>query len=304
MELIDIFNKYKNGDKSAFDTLFETEIEKDKLGGYIQSNLIIRDEELLFITNKIYRYYSMPYKFAKKNRDKQTNDFKENKSAKEKRYKIYNEPPPKFCEQVYCGSLNDLMGDAVLILCKMFDDKSFVPQTSGEIYIEFYYRLLKCAGENIKTSAYTFSENIICENCDGEELSLFDLVAVKKNNNNMSCKYHGVFEEIADIISRYDIKTLLKGDAFVQRNIVDLIKKYYKPTYNPTLDMNTYPRQKEMLAYYKYEYGESIEQSAYSAALENILKAICQCTINLKGKTIRRADFIKNKEETQEENDF
>lgn len=304
MDLINIFEDYRNGNKKALDKLFRSNVEKNKIGDYIQGNLIILDEELFFITNKIYRYYSTPYKFAKKNKDKKNNDFKENKSAKDKRYATYNEPPPKFREQVYCGSLNDLMSDAVLVLYKMFDDKSFVPQTSDEIYIEFYYRLLKCASDNIESSAYSIFENVFCENCDGEELSLFDLVAVKNNNSRMSSKYHGIFQEIASIIDNYDVKSLLKGDAFVQRNIIDLIRKYYKPTYDPQTDMNTYPKQKDMISYYQHEYGETISQPVYSAAVEGILKAICECTITLKGKSIKRSDFIKNMEENREENDI
>lgn len=295
--MINVFNEYRNGNKSVLDKLFISEVEKDKYGDYIQGNLMILDEEILFIVKKIYFYYSMPCKFSKKNKNKNNNDFKEIKTEKEKRYEIYNVPPPKFYEQVYCGSFNDLMSDAVLILCKMFDDKSFVPQTSGEIYIEFYYRLLKCASSNIETSAYTLSENIFCESHDGEELSLFDLVAVKNKNNKISGKYHGVFEEIANIINKHDIKALLKRDAFVQRNVVDLIKKYYKPIYNPAKDTQEYPKQKDMIEFYRQEYGKAIAQPEYSAALEGILKAVCQCTVSLKGKSVKRSDFIKNKKE-------
>lgn len=279
MELINIFNKYRDGDKTVFDTLFESTVKRNqyKLDDYIESELVILDAELECILKKLYKYYKMPCKFSR------------------------GSDCPKFHEQIYSGSFEDLKADAIMILYKLFNDKDFNPQTSGEIYQRLEYDLKKFLDSTIETSAYGISENISYED---KNISLFDLIPAKNNKSRISSKYHGVFEEIANVVGNYNVKLLLKGDAFVQRNVVDLIKKYYKPTYNTKLDMNTYPRQKDMLAYYAYEYGETIEQSAYSAALEGIMKAICQCTVSLKGKPVKRNDFIKNKEETQEENDI
>lgn len=284
MDLLNVFNEYRNGNKKALDKLFKSEVETDNFGDYIQGNLIILDEELFFITNKIYRYYSLPYRFAKKNKDDKKND----------EY-FPNEPPPKFYEQVYNGTFDDLVSDGALVLYTLFQDKDFKPLTSAEIYQEFYCRLLKKAGENIKTSAYGISEHIYF---DGEELSLFDLFPAKCDKSKISYKYRGVFEEIADVVGNYDVKLFLRSDAIIQKNIVDLIKKYYKPVYNPTLDINTYPRQKDMIVYYKHEYGETISQPEFSAALEGIMKAVCQCIVSLKGKLIKMSDFIKERRNT------
>lgn len=280
IDMIGLFNEYKSGNKNAFNKLFTSRakkrMRKDRTVDYIGSELIIFDFELESILKKIYEYYKLPYIFPRESKC------------------------PKFYEQIYNGSFEDLKADAVMVLHKLFNDKNFAPQTSGEIYQRLEYDLKKYLDSTIETSAYTISENVSCE---GKNVSLFDLIPAKNEKSRISSKYHGVFEEIFDIVSNYDVKALLRSDAFTQRNIIDLIEKYYKPTYNPQMDMNTYPRQKDMLVYYKHEYKETISQPAYSAAIEGILKAICECTISLKGKSVKRADFIKNEEE-QEEIDF
>lgn len=278
IDMISLYNEYKNGNRDVFNKLFISRVKRDKRKNddYIESKLIIFDIELECISKKIYGYYKMPYKFPRESKC------------------------PKFYEQIYNGSFEDLKADAVMVLHKLFNDKNFAPQTSGEIYQRLEYDLKKYLDSTIETSAYTISENVSCE---GKNISLFDLIPAKNNRVDYQGKYHGVFEEIAGVVNNYDVKKLLKGDAFVQRNIIDLIVKYYRLTYNPTLDMNAYPRQKDMISYYQYEYGETISQPAFSAALEGILKAICECTVSLKGKPVRRSDFIKNKEETEEEND-
>lgn len=292
MELLDVLNEYRNGNKKIFDILFTNDIETNELGECVQGKLIMCDNELYYIVAKIYHYYSLPYKFGKKKNGKEKN--------KDDKNPFKNEPPPKFYEQVYNGTFHDLMGDGALVLYTLFQDKNFVPLTSAEIYQEFYWRLLQKASENIRISSYGISENI---DYDGEEhfekISLFDLIPAKSDKSKMSYKYRGVFQEIADVISNYDIKLFLRSDAIIQKNIVDLIKKYYKPVYNPTLDMNTYPRQKDMLCYYKYEFGETISQPEFSTAIEGILKAICECTVSLKGKPIKRSDFIKERRNTE-----
>lgn len=278
IDMISLYNEYKNGNRDVFNKLFISRVKRDKHKNddYIESKLIIFDIELECILKKIYGYYKMPYIFPRES------------------------DCPKFHEQIYSGSFEDLKADAVMVLYELFNDKDFSPQTSGEIYQRLENDLKEFLGGTIEKSAYSISENV---NCEGKNISLFDLIPAKNEKSRISSKYHGVFEEIFDIVSNYDVKALLRSDAFTQRNIIDLIEKYYKPTYNPKLDMNTYPRQKDMISYYKYEYRETISQPAYSAAIEAILKAICECTVSLKGKSVKRADFIKNKEE-QEEIDF
>lgn len=277
-----LFNEYRNGNKDAFNKLFfsraKRRMRKDRTVEYIRSELILFDFELESILKKIYTHYTKPWKLSRESKC------------------------PKFHEQVYNGTFEDLKADTAMILYKLFNDKNFRPQTSGEIYQRLEYDLKKFLDDTIKTSAYAaVSENVSYE---GKNISIFNLLPARSNKSKTSTKYHGVFEEIFDVVNNYDIKVLLKGDAFVQRNIVDLIKKYYKPTYDPQTDMNTYPKQKDMIAFYGHEYGETISQPEYSCAVEGILKAICECTVSLKGKPVRRSDFIKNMEENQEENDF
>lgn len=278
--MIGLFNEYRNGNKDVFNKLFvsraKKRMKKDRTVEYIGGELILFDFELESILKKIYRNYTKPYKFSRESEC------------------------PKFHEQVYNGTFEDLKADAVMVLYKLFSDKDFSPKTSGEIYKRLENDLKEFLGGTIEKSAYAISENVSRE---GKNISLFDLIPARNNKSRISSKYHGVFEEIFDIVSNYDVKLFLKGDAFVQRNIIDLIKKYYKPTYDLQTDMNIYPRQKDMIIYYQHEYGETISQPAYSAAVEGILKAICECTVSLKGKSVRRSDFVKNKEE-QEEIDF
>lgn len=279
IDMIGLLNEYRSGNKDAFNKLFVSEARKrtrkDRTIEYIGNELILFDFELECILKKIYRYYKMPCKFSKESEC------------------------PKFHEQIYNGSFEDLKADGVMVLYKLFNDKNFKPKTSGEIYERLEYDLKKFLDGTIETSIFAVSENI---NFEGKNISRFDLIPAK-NGKNTASKYRGVFQELFDIVNNYDIKKLLKNDAFVQRNIIDLIEKYYKPTYDPKTDMNTYPKQKDMIAYYGHEYGETISQPEYSCAVEGILKAICECTISLKGKNIKRSDFIKDKEE-QEEIDF
>lgn len=277
MDLKNIFYTYRTGDKRIINQLFAIGVEKTRyFEDYINSFSEIQDKKLDNIVKDIYYTYIKPYKKPKGSKC------------------------PKYFEAIYCGSLNDMRADAMMIFLKMTEDKSFNPETSGEIYSEFEYRLKEYLGSIVETSAYSVPESEITNG----EFDLLDLIPSKIHKDKRTGDYFGVFQEIADIVNTCDIKNLLRDDAKTQQNIVDLIRKYYVPTYNEKLDTCVYPRQKDMIYYYQQEYGESISQSQYSNALEAILKSICQCVTSLKGKPVRRSWFTKDNTEEDSENDI
>ena len=273
MELKDIFYTYRTGDKRIINQLFAIGVEKTRyFEDYINSFSEIQDKKLDNIVKNTYHTYIKPYKKPKGSKC------------------------PKYFEAIYGGNLDDMRADAMMIFLKMTEDKSFNPETSGEIYSEFEYRLKEYLGSVVEISAYSVPETEITNG----EFDLFDLIPTKINKDKRTGDYFGVFQEIADIVNNYDVKCLLRDDSKIQKNIVDLIRKYYVPTYNEKLDMCVYPQQKDMIYYYQKDYGENISQPQYSNALEAILKSICQCVISLKGKPVRRSWFIKNNVEDSE----
>lgn len=276
MDLLDIFYRYRNGDKNIINQLFIAGIiETIHFKEYIGSFSEIRDEKLDNIVKSIYYTYIKPYKKPKGSKC------------------------PKYYEQIYTGTLNDMRSDAVIIFIQMVEDKNFNPETDGQIYGEFEYRLKEFLGSVVATSCYSPTETEITDN----EFCLLDLFPNKPRKDKRTGDYFGIFQEIFDIVNTCDIKCLLRDDAKTQQNIVDLIRKYYVPTYNEKLGVCIYPRQKDMISYYQKEYGESISQSQYSSSLEAILKSICQCVTSLKGKPVRRSWFIKDNTEEDSEND-
>lgn len=277
MDLLDIFYQYRNGDKNVINLLFITGIEETMyFKEYVGSCSKIRDEKLDNIVKSIYYTYIKPYKYPKGSKC------------------------PKYCEQIYTGSLDDMRSDAMMIFIQMTKDKNFNPKTDGQIYSELEYRLKEFLGSVVETSVYSPTET---EYTDGE-FDLVNLIANKTRKDKPTGDYFGVFQEIFDIISNFDVKCLLRDDAKTQRNIVDLIRKFYIPTYDEKLGVCVYPRQKDMISYYQREYGETISQSQYSNSLEMILKSICQCVTSLKGKPVRRSWFIKDNMEEDSENDI
>ncbi len=270
-----IFTEYKNGNKKIYDKLLRNKDIFNESGNYITTDLLFNDPILEEIAHKAYNVYRKPYKFKKGN------------------------SCPKFHEMTYCGTLSDVRSELWMVLHDLFKCDYFYPKSSKAIYEQVNYNLLVRLGENIKTSQYAFSENTV--NDDGEKISILDMIPKRDLRfyglYEMNTGYYGVYREIHDIVTNYDIKKLLRSNAHVQRNIIDLIQKYYKPCYDDIKDMQTYPEQKDMIEYYEKEYGVKISQPEYSAALENIFQVIIQCTVSLKAKNIKRSDFINNKKE-------
>lgn len=237
---------------------------------YGQSDLKINDEGLECCIMSWYEVYRLPYKRSKG--DKCT----------------------KFNEQVYNGSREDMKLDMLIELYKLFEDTTFCPTTNAEIYSRLKYNTINTIGENIDTSCLSKSDIVYDD--DGEEYSLLDIVKDNEYTNlDKDYYYNGVMLEIADIVHNFDVKLLLKKDAYVQRNVIDIIYKYYDYRYNEQSDECELPKQSEMIEYYKTEFGTKITQSQYSRALSDIFKAICNCTISLKGVDIKR-DFFIDKE--------
>ncbi len=248
VDVYSIWSEYKNGNKKIYDKLLRNNDIFNESGNYITTDLLFNDPILEEIAHKAYNVYRKPYKFKK------------------------GSSCPKFHEMTYCGTLSDVRSELWMVLHDLFECDYFYPKSSKAIYEQVNYSLLVRLGENIKTSQYAFSENTV--NDDGEKISILDMIPKRDLRFNglyeMNTGYYGVYREIHDIVTNYDVKKLLRSNAHVQCNIIDLIQKYYKPCYDDIKDMQIYPEQKDMIEYYEKEYGVKISQPEYSAALENI----------------------------------
>lgn len=268
--LFDIFTEYRNGNKKIFDTLYSDNVKRNKCKDYENGELVINDEGLNNLVNFLYAHYSLPYKFSK------------------------DDVCPKFSEQVYNGTKEDLKVDMMIVLHSLFNDKKFNPADSSDIYKAVSNKTKQLLGDNISTSVLADTDIRIDEN--GEEYSLLEAVSDKDLFKiETHCDYIGIMAEVVPIIRNYDIKQLLKKDADVQRKVIDTIYKYYDYCYDEVLDDNKLPRQEDMIEYYYKEYGSRISQSQYSRALNDIFKVICECTVQLKGAEITREDFVRGR---------
>lgn len=270
--IFDVFREYRNGNKDVFDTLCsdKVKVKRDECKDYDKGKLIINDKVLNNLANFLYLHYRLPYKFSK------------------------NDACPKFSEQVYNGTREDLRADMMVILFSLFNDEKFNPADSSDIYKAVAYKTLQLLGDSISTSAFAGTDLRVNEN--GEEYSLFESIGKKDLLNiDNHCDYIGVMAEIVQIVRNYDIKQFLKKDADVQRKVIDIIYKYYDYRYDEALGENKLPNQEDMIDYYYKEYGSRITQSQYSRALNDIFKVICECTIQLKGAKITREDFIRGR---------
>ena len=278
-ELIDVFNEYRNGNKKIFDTLYRDNISKDGLD-YGANDLKINDVGLNHCIYGWYEYFRQHCKFSKKSKC------------------------PKFNEQVFSGSVEDLKQIVLLELYKLCKDRNFAPETNHDIYAKLKYNTMKILGIDIAVSAYAESDIRIDEN--GEEYSLFEEYSLLEdylNANeipenilfrNPKYKYIGIMAEIVELLRKHDVKSLLKrNDADTQCRIIDLIYKYYNYIYDENTDEINLPDQNKMLEYYKYEYGESITQDIYSRALNHIFKSIMELTTSFIDRNINRSDFTK-----------
>lgn len=268
MELIEILQEYRNGNKDIFNVLYSDEITKDGLA-YGRSNLKINDEGLEHCILGWYETYRLPYKLPKGNKC------------------------TKFSEQVYNGSKEDLKLDVLTELFKLFEDTSFCPKTNSEIYSRLKYETVKVIGENIDTSALGISD--IRYDDEGEEYSVFETEMTDNYLDFQVDRNDGYCQAISEVQEALPyIKSLLRNGAESQQKVIDLICKYYDFNYyDSKKDTYSLPKQQNMLRLYRKEYGKSISQARYSKILNRIFDVMADCTISLKGKNVKRNKFKK-----------
>ncbi|MBQ3161829.1 MAG: hypothetical protein IJC04_06850 [Oscillospiraceae bacterium] len=273
-ELIDVFKEYRNGNKEIFDTLYRDKIEtKTSDNGeeliYQGSSLVINDEGLNNHICTMYDKFSKPYKYEK------------------------DSVCPKYYEQVYNGSKQDLKLDAITVLYRLFNNSSFNPVTSEEIYAVWKYEMITLLNDNIKFSALAKSDRVYDED-EQEEYTLIDKQSMDNRFDiEITYDYVGVVAEVKRFLP--NIKKLLQKGADTQCQIIDLICKYYDYSYNAETDTFELPTQEHMIEYYKKEYGKTISQPRYSQILNSIFNVMADCTLGLKGKCVEREQFIKSK---------
>lgn len=275
IEIYDIFKKYRAGETDVINILCRDGVEWNKnqsYDNYYGGSLKITNNGLSGTIHNLYKVYKKPYIIPKKKKDGTDNKI------------------PKFHEQTYCGTENDLRSDSMIILIQIFNDKTFTPETSEEIYERFMFEMLRFLNKQIETSVYAITDTRVNKN--GKEFSMFELIPVKKEKN-VSSGFTGIYKEIAEIIYNYDIKELLRRDAETQKKIIDVIRQHYKYYFDNEHGTYKLPTQEDMISYYKDMFSESILQSEYSRALDSIFTSICQCTTSLKGTDLNRHEFKK-----------
>lgn len=267
IELIEVLQEYRNGNKDILNTLYSDSVSKDGLN-YGESNLKINDAGLECCIDSWYEWYRTTYKSAK------------------------GEKCTKFSEQVYNGSKEDMKLDVLTELFKLFEDTSFCPETNAEIYSRLKYNTVNVIGKNIDTSAFGISD--ISYDDDGEEYSLFENMTAFNDLNfkfDANDGYSQVITEVKEVFP--NIKKILKKGATAQSEIIDLICKHYDYNYyDEYSESYNFPPQNQMLEYYNKEYGKKMSQPRYSKILSSIFDVMANCTVSLKGKNVERQQFI------------
>ena len=282
MDLLNIFNEYRDGNKKALDELF---IFKDGFkyrgsrSSYSEADIIVNDPILDALANKIFYHYRTKAKFTKKKNG-----------------------ISKFSETPYLGTANDVKMEMFVVLRELFDDMNFNPKNSKEIGEVVKYRLQRRLGKIIGKSAFAFSENII--GADGEEISLLDVV---ESYSLLSCespfigdeldrddfKHRCEISEILNILEKYDIKTLIQDNAVAQMNFVDFLIKNYHLVYSSKEQSMRYPLEKELLEKYCREHGD-ISQQRFSAMLRQLFDLLCACTTTINNHVVTRETYLND----------
>ena len=282
MDLLNIFNEYRDGNKKALDELF---IFKDGFkyrgsrSSYSEADIIVNDPILNALAEKIYRHYKSKAKFTKKKNG-----------------------ISKFSESPYLGTENDVKMEMFVVLRELFDDMNFNPKNSKEIGEVVKYRLQRRLGKIIGKSTLALSENIV--NGNGEEFSLFDIV---ESYGLLSCessfigneldkndfKHRYEIAEILNVLEKHDIKTLIQNNAVAQMNFVDFLRKNYHLIYDVKDQSMRYPAEKELLVKYCQEYGD-ISQQRFSAMLRQLFDLLSSCTTNINNYVVTREKYLND----------
>lgn len=246
---------------------------------YSETQIIINNQILNALAEKIYHHYKSKAKFTKK------------KSGISK----FNETP-------YLGTANDVKMEMFVVLRELFDDMNFNPKNSKEIGEVVKYRLQRCLGKIIGKSAFAFSENIV--NGEGEKISLLDVV---ESDGLLSCespfigdeldrndfKHRHEIAEILNVLEKYDIKSLIQGNAVAQMNFVDFLRKNYHLIYDVKERSMRYPTEKELLEKYCQEYG-SVSQQRFSAILRQLFNLLCDFTTIINNNFVSREMYLND----------
>lgn len=279
MDLINIFNEYRNGNKKVFEELFTSKDRFNRKGGYIGTNVVILDIGLDNLANSIYYHYQKKAKFTQKNGS-----------------------ISKFSETPYLGTRNDVKMEMFIVLREIFDDTCFDPKTSEKIYKEVKNRLQRRLGKIIGKSAFAFSENVV--NGNGEEISLLDVV---ESYGLLSCeppfigneldkndfKHRHEIAEILNVLKKHDIKTLIQVNAYAQLDFVDFLKENYHLVYGAKEQPMRYPSEKELFTQYCQMYGD-ISQQRFSAMLRQIFNLLCDVTTTINNNFVSREMYLND----------
>lgn len=279
MDLINIFNEYRNGNKKVFEELFTSKDRFNRKGGYIGTNVVILDIGLDNLANSIYYHYQKKAKFTQKNGS-----------------------ISKFSETPYLGTGNDVKMEMFIVLREIFDDTCFDPKTSEKIYKEVKNRLQRRLGKIIGKSAFAFSENVV--NGNGEEISLLDVV---ESYGLLSCespfagneldkddfKHRREISEILNVLKKHDIKTLIQVNAYAQLDFVDFLKENYHLVYGAKEQPMRYPSEKELFTQYCQMYGD-ISQQRFSAMLRQIFNLLCDVTTTINNNFVSRKMYLND----------
>lgn len=282
MDLLNIFNEYRNGNKKALDETFTFKDgfkHRGSRSSYSETQIIINDPILNALAEKIYHHYKSKAKFTKKKNG-----------------------ISKFSESPYLGTENDVKMEMFVVLRELFDDMNFNPKNSKEIGEVLKYRLQRRLGKIIGKSALALSENIV--NGNGEEFSLFDIV---ESYGLMSCessfigneldkndfKHRHEITEILNVLEKHDIKNLIQCNAFAQLNFIDFLRKNYHLVYDTKEQSMRYPAEKELLVKYCQEYG-NISQQRFSAMLRQLFDLLCSCTTNINNYIVTRETYMND----------
>lgn len=227
-----------------------------------------------------------------------------------KPYKVKNKKGKciKHSEQIYCGDIEDAKQDGIRVFMSLAEDFSFQPESSDELYKRFYCKLCKLFNESIKFSAYAIEEISVDKNGDSysliddyvDENAEIDLYRIENDYaedvDYKRYKYIGVYEELYTVVKN-DFTTLLRTDAYVQRNVIDLIKSNYHLRWDSAKQEHRFPHMKELLSEYNCKYNANLCPERFSEVFSDLYRILCEGTKTLGDVPLTRREFKdKNRE--------
>ncbi len=282
IDILEVLQEYRKGNKDVINTLFTLAYKRDCIyEHYSHNEVYINDAGLMKNVQCLFNVFKKPYKA-------------ENEKGKCIKHR----------EQIYCGDIEDAKQDGIRVFMSLAEDFSFQPKSSDEVYKRFKYELCKLFNESIKFSAYAIEETAFDE--DGEGYSLiddyadenaeFDLYRIENDyaeDVDTSDNYIGEFRELHDNVLKNDITELLRPDAYVQRNVINLIKNNYYLRWDRIKQERRLPEMVELVGEYNQIYDTEISPVRFSEVLSDLYKILCETTTTLKGATLTRREYKK-----------